>query len=209
MEKLEWGVITCKDGEARKTSLVGPNQMPPTTQEMGLQPGFCHILSSLFLVGSSWNQKPLQVKRVKPSRWGKVKWDQVFLGGRTSHVSFLNVQNNPQCITQFCRRNSSSYQLHTSSNLFWAERLANELEFWPALCPAVNDVSCPGAGGPLPTPIFPLSQLTQHTAARGPLGKTSIEGQYQKALITNTLFPAIKLRSISLVFTILQHLTPP
>ena len=36
---------------SQKNSLVGPNQMPPTTQEVDLQPGFASILFSL----SSWS----------------------------------------------------------------------------------------------------------------------------------------------------------
>ena len=69
-------------------------------------------------------------------------------------------------ITQFCRRNSSSYQLHTSSNLFWGRTPGQWAGVLTSSLPCSKWCQLPWSGWALPTPIFPLSQLTQHTAAR-------------------------------------------
>lgn len=166
---------------SQKNSLVGPNQMPPYNTGNGPPTRFLPASSLLFLVGSSWNQKPLQKEETKQMRKGEVgpsvsRWDALHM---CPSLMFKTTPSGGN--TQFCRRNSSSYQLHTSSNLFWGRTPGQWAGVLTSSLPCSKWCQLPWSGWALPTPIFPLSQLTQHTAARGPLGKTSIASHIKKS----------------------------
>lgn len=131
------GVITCENGEAR--NLLTRHLLwhrKSTSNQV-----FASILFSL----SRWSflQPKKHYKKRKPGRWER--WGGTVSRQEVLHVcpSLIFKATLNGGITQFCRRNSSSYQLHTSSNLSWG-RMPDKWENWsfnPALCPGPSVMS--------------------------------------------------------------------